>query len=185
MRNRKPNRMPGCDYSLPGYYFVTINVHNRERVFGKILNGKMVLNGYGRIAAARWLWLYRRYSFLTLDAYVIMPDHVHGIVVIHDMVRDIPGCCVCRYRRDNSRVVLTCESCTCGKCRAGAMFHAGGEMIHDTLCDVTGYGVCRDCKDNSGVVFRWQRSYHDRIIRSRDVLCKARDSSPQTAQPVP
>ncbi|HNX22785.1 MAG TPA: hypothetical protein PKG60_01975 [Spirochaetota bacterium] len=49
-RERKPNRMAGCDYSSSGLYFITINVRNRETVFGEIIRKRMVLNTYGEIA---------------------------------------------------------------------------------------------------------------------------------------
>ncbi len=79
---RKPNRLKQYNYSQPGYYFVTICVHNRVCCFGEIIKGKMVLNEYGKIIEACWLDLPQHYSNCQLDAFQIMPNHFHGIVIL-------------------------------------------------------------------------------------------------------
>ena len=80
--HRRSIRLKGYDYSQSGAYFLTICTHNREPVFGKIANAKMELNIYGRIVSARWHNLPRYHVYIELDAFVVMPNHVHGIVVI-------------------------------------------------------------------------------------------------------
>jgi putative transposase len=82
MRERKLNRLKGYDYSQNGAYFVTFNVKNFLPYFGKIENGKMILNEYGKIVSQQWLWLHERYHYITLDVFVVMPDHCHGILHI-------------------------------------------------------------------------------------------------------
>ncbi len=93
--------MPGYDYSLPGYYFVTINVHNRVSAFGKIENGKMILNEYGEIVKRQWLWLGERYGYISPGEFIVMPDHFHGIVGIGRPVGQVATCpywATCPYR---------------------------------------------------------------------------------------
>ena len=80
--HRRSMRLHEYDYSTEGSYFVTICTHNRQCVFGEIINDKMVLNDSGRIVRAVWDDLPNHYSYLELDACVIVPNHVHGIIVM-------------------------------------------------------------------------------------------------------
>ena len=80
MRERKLNRLHGYDYSRDGYYFVTVCAQNRECLFGEIGNGEMILNEYGKIVNNVWQWLGRQYEYVSLDQFIIMPNHMHGII---------------------------------------------------------------------------------------------------------
>lgn len=82
LRQRKQNRLRQFNYSSSGYYFVTICTKNREEYFGNVVDGKMVLNEYGQIASQIWLNIPKYYGNVLLDEYTIMPNHVHGIIVI-------------------------------------------------------------------------------------------------------
>lgn len=82
--HRRSIRLKGYDYSQPGAYFVTICSYNREPIFGKIVDGEMALNRYGRIVSADWHNLPKRHPHIDLGAFIAMPNHVHGIVVIKD-----------------------------------------------------------------------------------------------------
>jgi len=75
-------RLKGWDYSSNGYYFVTICTHNRDHLFGEIENGEMMLNEYGKIVEECWFDLPNHYDNLRLDTFVIMPNHIHGIMII-------------------------------------------------------------------------------------------------------
>ena len=83
---RKLNRLKSYDYSKEGYYFVTICTKNRQENFGNIEDGEMVLNKFGEITEKCWYDLPNHYLNSRLDEFVIMPNHVHGIVVIVDRV---------------------------------------------------------------------------------------------------
>jgi len=80
--HRRSLRLPDYDYSQEGAYFVTICTYNRRPLFGEILAGEMHLNATGRVAAAQWLLLANRFTNLELGEWVIMPNHIHGILVI-------------------------------------------------------------------------------------------------------
>jgi REP element-mobilizing transposase RayT len=82
LRQRKPNRQPGIDYTLPGFYFVTICTKEKEDILGKINGETMVLNNLGRIVRECWLALPDHYRCCRLHEFVIMPNHVHGIIEI-------------------------------------------------------------------------------------------------------
>ena len=78
--NRRSTRLKGYDYSLPGLYFVTICTHNRVFLFGEITDGNMILNRWGRIARDQWQKTETIRDNVALDAFVVMPNHVHGII---------------------------------------------------------------------------------------------------------
>jgi len=72
-----------CPYHLPaGAYFVTICTQARACLFGHVVNGEMRLNDAGRMVRSVWEGLPDRFSGMELDAFVVMPNHVHGIIVI-------------------------------------------------------------------------------------------------------
>ncbi len=80
--HRRSIRLKGYDYGQVNAYFVTINVYGRIHLFGEIVDGVMHLNEAGRVAEACWLAIPEHFPHTALDAYVIMPDHVHGIIWI-------------------------------------------------------------------------------------------------------
>ncbi|HKK41782.1 MAG TPA: hypothetical protein VJ963_05180, partial [Bacteroidales bacterium] len=82
-RNRNSLRYPGRDYSLPGKYFVTICTADRVEWFGRILNGEMKLSEIGNIAYICWHEIPGHFINVSIDEFIIMPDHIHGIVIIN------------------------------------------------------------------------------------------------------
>ncbi len=80
--HRRSIRLKDYDYSQTGAYYVTINVQNRECLFGKIVNYEMEFNDAGKMIEEQWNVLLERFPGLELDAYQIMPNHFHGIVVV-------------------------------------------------------------------------------------------------------
>ena len=82
--HRHSIRLPGYDYSSPGFYFITICTHQRECIFGEIHDGYMNLNEYGKIVQ-QWLQnIEVRFPNVFLDEYSIMPNHIHAIILIAD-----------------------------------------------------------------------------------------------------
>lgn len=77
-------RLSGYDYSRAGAYFVTTCTHGRTNLFGKIVKHEMRLNVYGRMVREVWNGLPGHYPHVVLDAFAIMPNHIHGIVVLVD-----------------------------------------------------------------------------------------------------
>ena len=80
--NRRSIRLPGYDYSKTGTYFVIICAKDRECLFGDIVNREMVLNSAGRMVESVWNELPKFYPRVSTDAFQIMPNHIHGIIVI-------------------------------------------------------------------------------------------------------
>lgn len=79
----------GYDYSQMGMYFVTICLQNRLCLFGKVIHGEMVLNDAGIIAKQCWASITEHFSDAILHEFVVMPNHVHGIIELQ--TRSIVG----------------------------------------------------------------------------------------------
>ncbi len=83
-RHRKSIRLKGYDYSGPGAYFITMVTFQRECLFGEIVNGEMQLSPMGKIADEHWRAIPEHFPHVELGAYVVMPNHVHGIIIIRE-----------------------------------------------------------------------------------------------------
>jgi REP element-mobilizing transposase RayT len=81
---RKPLRFQGYDYSQPGAYFVTVCTDDRRCLFGQIIGGVVQLSKFGSAVEACWQALTQHYSHVELDSFVVMPNHIHGIVRLTD-----------------------------------------------------------------------------------------------------
>lgn len=84
IHHRKSIRLKEYDYSLEGHYFITICTHDRQPLFGEIVKEEMLLNQTGNIVNQQWLKIPERFKGIQLDAFVIMPNHFHGIITIFE-----------------------------------------------------------------------------------------------------
>lgn len=84
IHHRRSIRLKEYDYSQPGAYFITICTHQREHLFGEIVDGVMKLNEHGQIAQEEWQKTALIRNEIELDEFVIMPNHFHGIIWIVD-----------------------------------------------------------------------------------------------------
>jgi putative transposase len=84
IHHRQSIRLKEFDYSQSGAYFLTCVTHNRSNLFGKIENNIVQLNQYGELVRMEWLRLPQRFPGIDIDEFVIMPNHIHGIVIIAD-----------------------------------------------------------------------------------------------------
>jgi putative transposase len=80
----RSRRLTGWDYASPGVYFVTICTQGHRCWFGEVKDGRMVLNKLGQIAEMYWREIPIHHDNVLIDAFVIMPNHVHGIILIPD-----------------------------------------------------------------------------------------------------
>ena len=167
-RQRKPNRLSGYDYSQSGAYFITICTHNRKMLFGNIIDGVMELNGYGRIVQSEIESISAQYENISIDTYVIMPNHVHCIVRIVGTglapVRE--GKETQPENRTTARVVPTVPGII------GA--------LKSKIANVALMNHKNGSDNYLGKI--WQRSYHDHIIRGETEyakICEYINSNPQ------
>lgn len=80
---RKSIRLKGYDYTRAGGYYVTIVTQLRESFFGKICAGEMIFNDAGRMVNTEWRSLQERFPNIETDVFQVMPNHLHGIIIIH------------------------------------------------------------------------------------------------------
>ena len=85
MKERKSSpRLQGYNYALAGYYFLTICTAGREPRFGSVQSEQMVLNAAGKVIGQSWLDLPNHYSHLALDEFIVMPNHLHAIIILQE-----------------------------------------------------------------------------------------------------
>jgi putative transposase len=147
-KNRKLNRLAGFDYSSEALYFVTSCTDNKIYHFGEISNGELSLNIYGKVAEKQWLWLGGQYQYLTLHSFIIMPNHMHGIIEIDTSKIAIKSktlqkeCLSNEIPKDPVKIKSISELMGAYKTTTSKHIHLAG--LNE---------------------FKWQRSFHDHIIR--------------------
>jgi len=153
MYNRKLTRLSGFDYSGNRYYFVTICVKDHSSSFGKVENKSMQLSQNGIIAMEQWLWLGTRYPYIDLISFVIMPNHVHGIIYIDaDFYNNDVG-----NGRDRSLQIRQPNQID----RPDPKIKPLPELIGAYKTTVS-----KRIHMSGDVEFKWQKSFHDHIIRN-------------------
>ena len=95
VHQRRSIRLKNYDYAQAGAYFITLCTHNRQPFFGSIVRAglapaQMSLNEFGQIALEQWHHLPQRFGTLELDTFVVMPNHIHGILVINETTEPAP-----------------------------------------------------------------------------------------------
>jgi putative transposase len=164
----KSIRLPNRDYGANGGYFVTICTHQKQHFFGNVVNGQMCLSPIGEIAQKYWADIPNHFDFVHLDAYVIMPNHMHGIVVI-----DRP-----HNTHDTSVETLQCNVSTCKSQSPRQKFmsaispNAGslGAIARSYKSAVTYW-----CSKNGHDYFKWQPRFYEHIIRDNTSLDRIRE----------
>ena len=161
IHHRRSIRLKGYDYSQPGAYFVTICTHERECLFGEIVNNEMVLNNAGKMVEKWWYELNNKFPNIQLDAHIIMPDHFHGIIIITGA-----DLCVCPNINDDDNYNSRGE-------------HRGSPLykIVQWFKTMTTNDYIRNVKTNNWKPFNkklWQRNYYEHIIRNEIELNKIR-----------
>jgi REP element-mobilizing transposase RayT len=165
--HRRSIRLPDYDYSQPGAYFVTIVAWHRECLFGEVTNGEMQLNKVGEIVQWEWVELSKRLNFIELGAFVVMPNHFHGILVFHETVGATRlGLTHTRSGKMSSSVVAT-DGIEGSPLPRGPKTVSLGAIIAQFKSRVTK----RLWKISSlkGTPI-WQRNYYEHIIRNKKDL---------------
>jgi len=151
---RKKLRLKDYDYSQEGYYFITILIKDRECIFGKILNEKLILNEYGVIAEKYWKEIPDHYIYIDIDEFIIMPNHIHGIIVIN-------------YEHQSSVMVGHCPTITIKKTKKSNEKYGKLSRIINAYKNM----VTKSIKGiKPEINFKWHRSFYDHIIREEKDL---------------
>jgi putative transposase len=151
IHHRRSIRLPDCDYSQAGAYFVTLVTWQRDCLFGKVVQGEMILNDLGKIAAEAWRAIPEHFPNVELGAYVVMPNHLHGILLIREA------------ESRNSVGATHCVAPTIGpKLRPnGPQPGSLGTIIGSYKA-----AVSRRINQQFNATGIWQRNYYEHILRS-------------------
>jgi len=141
---RRSIRLTGYDYSGAGVYFVTICSFRQAMLFGEIRGARMMANAIGTIVEATWSELPNRFPSIALDAFAIMPNHLHGIIVLHREMR------------------AETSSAPTNPSRIGTLAHVVQEFK-----SLAYMRVRRQLGRAGGL---WQRNYYEHIVRSGRTL---------------
>ena len=162
-RDRRSIRLRGYDYSKAGAYFLTICTYNRKSLFGEIKKGEMCLNDLGRLLEEEWCKSALVRSEIELDSWVVMPNHLHGIVMITaGDVRVVP---------DGERDQRTGEGdqpvAPTGGVDTGTRRKSIGALV-------AGFKSAATSRINSmrGTPCKpvWQRNYYEHVFRNQEAL---------------
>jgi len=190
LHHRRSIRLKGYDYSQAGMYFVTICCQDMKCRFGKIENGEMIINYFGKIAFEEWQNLSERYPNIVLDVFQIMPNHIHGIISIENIgVAVRAGLAPAQSPTANDTVGATLAVAQNGNLcaqndKAGASpaptndvagyDRATARVAHTTVGNIVGaykslvsnqcLKMCKSQNEYMGKL--WQRDYWDNIIRN-------------------
>jgi len=155
-------RLPGYDYSQPGAYFLTVCTQNRQCLFGEIENTQMRLSDAGQMVQVVWKELTLRYPGVETDAFVIMPNHVHGIIWMTSERRGE----VLSPRNDPDNNNLDAD--------VDETSNQGGEtppLQRSKLGQIIAYFKYQSTKEMNRIETKnaitkfWQRNYYEHIIR--------------------
>lgn len=157
IHHRRSIRLKGYDYSQAGAYFITIVTFQREYLFGEVVDGEMVLSKFGQVAKQQWEKLPRRFRNIEADTFVVMPNHIHGIIVINDDTRRGTAESAKDLGAESSRRAPTKEQFQ--KPVPGSI-----PTIVRSYKSAVSYRInlMRGTKD----AHVWQRNYYERVIRN-------------------
>lgn len=149
--HRRTIRLRGFDYSQGGYYFVTICTYNREYIFGDIVNGEIKLNIIGIMVDDGWLKIPEHFPNCQLDTYQIMPNHIHGILIVG--------------ANNYSPAINLDKQANLIRANDDLPLHGTSKTIGSIIRGFK-IGVTKWCRQNSEIYGVWQRNYYEHIIRN-------------------
>ena len=164
VHHRRSIRLSAYDYGQAGAYFVTVCTQNRVCLFGEIVNDVMRLNAAGRMLVAHWQRLPQRFPSVQLDAFVVMPNHIHGVIVLTGQsAASLVG--TTRATSGTTGATTRVAPTLLGSVVGAYKSLTTVEYVHG----VKAYGwMPFDSK-------LWQRNYYEHIIRDEVTLFRIRD----------
>ena len=183
----KQYRYKNYDYSEDGFYFITICTKNRVELFGDIVGDEMVLSEDGKIAEKFWLKISGHFPFVKLDEFVIMPNHIHGIINIvpageNNNENNNVGTGHCPVHTVGHCPVPTVGHCpvpTVGQCPVPTQKYSKfGHVMPKSISTIIGSfksivtkTINQKYKSDNII---WQPRFYDRIIRNENELNRIR-----------
>jgi len=165
-KKRRSIRLKEYDYAQDGWYFVTICTEGHVCLFGDVIDGEVMLNEVGKIAEKCWQAIPTNFpcAGLSLDEFIVMPDHIQGIIIIKESNSERRG--VIHHAHDN--YVRDRDQSSNQNKPWGLMNNPEltlGKIIRYFKANAT--KMIHDCGNNQ---FTWQRNYYERIILNQNVL---------------
>ncbi|GAB1544590.1 transposase [Scytonema sp. NUACC21] len=154
-------RLPNHDYAANGWYFVTICTRDRTCFFGDVIEGKIHSSQIGQIAQQYWSEIPSHFEYTYIDAYVIMPNHIHGIIVINR-----PNSLETRHGTSLHQPQITDQSNKFAPLKSGSL---------QAIINAYKSSVTRWCRKNGQEHFSWQSRFYEHIIRADGSLEKIRE----------
>ena len=147
-RSRTSTRLKNWDYAQNAFYFITICTKNREHFFGEIIDNTMVLSDIGRKAKKYWYEIPAHFDFVELGTFVVMPNHIHGII---NICKDTVGTRQCLVHEPQTRFQ-----------------NQGKKTVSSIIGSYKSIVTKQSRKTN--VLFAWQSRFYDHIIRNESSL---------------
>lgn len=150
------------DYRNSAIYFITVCTKDKEIFFGKISESTMILSEIGKIVNNCWLSIPERYRFVQLDEFIVMPNHLHGIIVINaDQLYPTESRSLCEdyHQKVSSNILMSALSP-----KVGSLSYVVRTFKAAVTKQATGH-----CD-----YFRWQPRFYERIIRDAKELERVR-----------
>ena len=169
--HRRSIRLPNYDYTRAGAYFVTIVTHRRECLFGEIVGDEMRMNDFGKIVAEEWekTATVRANVILHPDEFVVMPNHIHGIVWIVDDGGETVGA----TGRENVGATVVGAQRRCAPTRPTNVIPGSLGAIVRGFKSIVTKRINR--RRNTPGAPVWQRNYYEHIIRNDESLRRIRE----------
>ena len=165
--HRRSIRLKEYDYSQAGAYYVTIDVQNRECLFGEIVNYEMILNEAGKMIIEQWNALLERFPSIELDVYQAMPNHFHGIIIV---IAPVGATLVVAPVLDISQQGAGTSPAPTKKPTLGDIIGAFKSITtHEYILGVDNKNWLQFYKR------LWQRNYYEHVIRDEADLNRIRD----------
>ncbi len=161
--------MQNWDYGWNAYYFITICTEGREFYFGEIVNQKMKLSEIGILANEFWLEIPKHFQHITLDEYIIMPDHIHGIILIDKPKSGDRGNNTVKTRQCLVSTAMNTNKNEDNKTVGQTRFQNQGK---NTLSSIIGSFKSVVTKNARKINpdFSWQSRFHDHVVRDEKSL---------------
>jgi REP element-mobilizing transposase RayT len=156
-------RLQNHDYSSAGMYFVTICTHLKEHYFGEIKNNEIFHSPIGKMAELFWQKIPQHFPFVELDEFVVMPNHLHGIIVINE--------------RSEIHGQASVETHNHASLQSAAGYkNKFGPQSKNLSSIIRGFkGATKAWATTNNVIFQWQPRFYDHIIRNEKSLTNIRE----------
>ena len=153
-------RLQKWDYGWNGAYFITICTHNREHYFGEIVNGKMELSKIGIAAGKYWHEIPQHFAFVKLGVFIVMPNHIHGIIIIDKNDDNDIVTTVATVETQNFASQQQQQQPTTSKNKFGPQSKNLASIIRGYKIGVTKFAK------QINPQWKWQSRFYDHIIRN-------------------